>query len=578
MKRLEASSMCADVRSRVDDLADRYWQAYVEAHPVAATSFGDARFDDRMDDLRRSAALAHRARLEALREEAVQDADKADAADRPTGADDAVTLAALISQIDGDLAEVDADLGAWTVDPIEGPQLVIFNIEAFQPADTVAEGRALVDRWRAMGAFLDQHRANLRQSLAEGRVAVRTPTAHVIDAVNGVLAEPDDAWALLNPARVDHPEWPAEAVRTFRADLASAVADVIRPALVRLRDTLRDEILPATRDDDRPGILHVSGGPDAYRRLVRSHTSLDVTPDALHQVGLEEVARINGELEALGRTVLGTGDRPEILARLRGDPALHFRTPDEVAAQASAALERASAAIPGWFGVLPHNECVVVRMGQHEAGYGTIAYYRPSPDGVRPGTYYINTTEPETRPRYEAEALAYHESIPGHHLQIAIAQEVVGLPMFRRHLGVTAFWEGWALYTERLADEMGLYSGDLDRIGILSFDAWRACRLVVDTGMHAQGWTRQQAIDYMLANSALAPNNIANEVDRYITWPGQALAYKAGQLELLRLRADLRTRLGPAFDIRAFHDAVLRHGAIGLVPLRDLVERELLGA
>jgi uncharacterized protein (DUF885 family) len=217
-------------------------------------------------------------------------------------------------------------------------------------------------------------------------------------------------------------------------------------------------------------------------------------------------------------------------------------------------------------------------MGDHEAKHGTIAYYRqPDPDGSRPGQYYINATEPETRPRYEAEALAYHESIPGHHLQIARAQEVRGLPAFRRHLGVTAFWEGWGLYAERLSDEMGLYSGDLDRIGILSFDAWRACRLVVDTGIHALGWTRQQAIDYMLANSALAPNNIANEVDRYITWPGQALAYKIGQLELLRLRADVRDRLGSAFDIRRFHDAVLENGAIGLVPLREVVTAKLAG-
>jgi uncharacterized protein (DUF885 family) len=217
-------------------------------------------------------------------------------------------------------------------------------------------------------------------------------------------------------------------------------------------------------------------------------------------------------------------------------------------------------------------------MGDHEAKHGTIAYYRqPDPDGSRPGQYYINATEPETRPRYEAEALAYHESIPGHHLQIARAQEVRGLPAFRRHLGVTAFWEGWGLYAERLSDEMGLYSGDLDRIGNLSFDAWRACRLVVDTGMHALGWTRQQAIDYMLANSALAPNNIANEVDRYITWPGQALAYKIGQLELQRLRADVRDRLGPAFDIRRFHDAVLENGAIGLVPLGEVVTGKLAG-
>jgi uncharacterized protein (DUF885 family) len=196
-------------------------------------------------------------------------------------------------------------------------------------------------------------------------------------------------------------------------------------------------------------------------------------------------------------------------------------------------------------------------------------------DGSRPGSYYINTWAPETRPRYEAEALAWHEAIPGHHLQIAIAQELKGIPEFRKHSGVTAFVEGWALYTERLADEMGLYSSDLDRIGMLSYDSWRACRLVVDTGMHAMGWSRDKAIQYMVENSALAENNIANEVDRYITWPGQALAYKTGQLEIFRLREEAKKELGGAFDIKAFHDAVLQNGALGLDPLREAVREHV---
>jgi uncharacterized protein (DUF885 family) len=241
-------------------------------------------------------------------------------------------------------------------------------------------------------------------------------------------------------------------------------------------------------------------------------------------------------------------------------------------------LARARRAIPRYFGRRPEAECEVVRIEAHEEKHSTIAYYRPpAADGSRPGRYYVNTSAPETRPRYEAEVLAYHESIPGHHLQIAIAQELSGLPAFRKHLGVTAFTEGWGLYTERLADEMGLYTADLDRIGVLSYDAWRACRLVVDTGMHAKGWTRRQAIDFMLANTALAENNIVNEVDRYIAWPGQALAYKVGQLEIRRLRADAEKRLGSRFDLRAFHDVVLGSGAVSLQTLRRLVE-QFIGA
>jgi len=212
----------------------------------------------------------------------------------------------------------------------------------------------------------------------------------------------------------------------------------------------------------------------------------------------------------------------------------------------------------------------------HEEKHSTIAYYRePAIDGSRPGRYYINTWQPATRPRYEAEALAFHEAVPGHHLQAAIAQELTGLPSFRRHAYTTAYVEGWGLYAERLADEMGLYSGDLDRLGMLSFDSWRACRLVVDTGLHALGWSISQAVDYMVAHSALARNNIVNEVDRYLGRPGQALAYKIGQLEIVRLRSESEARLGAAFDMRSFHDAVLGHGPLPLETLAGSVAADL---
>jgi len=307
--------------------------------------------------------------------------------------------------------------------------------------------------------------------------------------------------------------------------------------------------------------------------MIHAYTALDLSPNDVHATGTREVARIHRELEGLGERALGTRDRAEILKKLRTDPDLYFRTRDEVEEKARQALARAKAAIPRFFGRLPDADCEVVRMEAHEENHSTIAYYRPpAADGSRPGRYYINTSAPETRPRYEAEVLAYHESVPGHHLQIAIAQELDDLPAFRKHLGVTAYTEGWGLYTERLSDEMGLYSDDLDRIGVLSYDAWRACRLVVDTGMHAMGWTRKQAIDFMLANTALAENNIVNEVDRYIAWPGQALAYKIGQLEIRQLRAEAERRLGSRFDLRGFHDAVLENGAVSLETLRTAID------
>jgi uncharacterized protein (DUF885 family) len=308
--------------------------------------------------------------------------------------------------------------------------------------------------------------------------------------------------------------------------------------------------------------------------MIRAHTSLEISPKELHEIGRREVKKIRDEMALLGEKVFATPDWDVIVGRLRSDPSMHFANRDGVEAKAREALKRAAEAMPKAFGVLPRAECVVKRMEEYEEEDSTIAYYRePTPDGSRPGAYFINTYQPETRPRYEAEALAFHEAIPGHHLQIAIAQELEGVPDFRRHQGFTAFVEGWALYSERLADEMGLYTSDVDRMGMLSYDAWRACRLVVDTGMHALGWSRQQAIDYMVGNTALAENNIANEVDRYITWPGQALAYKVGQLEILRLRQETEKALGDRFDLRWFHDRVLENGAVSLAILREHLEK-----
>jgi uncharacterized protein (DUF885 family) len=261
-----------------------------------------------------------------------------------------------------------------------------------------------------------------------------------------------------------------------------------------------------------------------------------------------------------------------IQERLRNSPEMHFQTAAEIVGKAESTLARARDAMPRAFGIVPKARCEIAVIPAHEAPLTTIAYYRqPSADRSRPGRYYVNTYEPATRTRYEAEALAFHEAIPGHHLQIAIAQELEGLPLVRRHAGDNAYVEGWALYTERLCDEMGLYSSDVDRLGMLSFDAWRACRLVVDTGLHAMGWSRQRAIDYMIANTLLAENNCENEVDRYIGNPGQALGYKIGQREMFALRAKAMAALGDRFDIREFHDRVLGQGAVTLAVLRELI-------
>jgi len=547
-------------------LARDYWDLVLAADPVNATAIGERSFDHRLRDISPEALDKLAGAYRAILDQAERlDPDALTQAGR-------ITLTCLRFQLRSDLARLASGLHTWTVDPLGGPQVGLMNIPAIQTLTGPESGRAMVARWQAMGPYLDQHVANLRRGLAEGKVAGRDAVLRVVGQIDEAEAKPVEDWALLAPLRAIPESWPEADRRAFAEGLRAAVTDEVRPALLRYRDFLKAEILPQARDQAKAGILHTPGGEAAYRDLVLVHTSLDYPPEDIHRIGLEEVERINDETRALGTKVLGTGDLEEIHRRLRGDPALHFKTRDEVAEKAEEALRRAEAAVPGWFGIRHRAPCRVLRMEPHEEKHSTIAYYlQPSVDGSRPGSYYINTYAPETRPRYEAEALAFHEAVPGHHLQIAVMQEVEGLPEFRKHEGVTAYIEGWALYTERLADEMGLYSGDLDRMGMLSFDSWRACRLVVDTGLHVLGWSRQQAIDFMLANSSLAENNIVNEVDRYITWPGQALAYKLGQREIFRLRGRAESALGPRFDIKAFHDIVLSPGAVDLGTLREIV-------
>ncbi len=548
-------------------ICDDYWQGTLKASPTTATSLGDHRYDAMLEDISPTGLELERQRLEGVLSH-VRSVDEG--ALSPA---DRVTRSALVLELQNGLDGIACHAEEWVVDPLNGPQVSFMNLPDITSITSIQHATDFVRRCRAMGPYVDQHVANLRRGLAAGRIAARDQVRKVLEELDALLALPLEKWALLSPLETKHGDWPASASATFRKDLTAAVREVVSPAFARYREFLRGQVLPAARPQDKAGLSFLPGGPDCYRKQIRIQTSLDLTPESLHQLGLAQVAAFRRDLSELGLRALGTGDIAAIQKQLRGDTAMHFRNAAEVEAKAGEALSRAGAAMPKWFGILPRTRCEVKVMGMHEAPNSTIAYYRqPALDGSRPGYYMINTYRPETRPRYEAEALAFHEAIPGHHLQIVIAQELTGIPEFRKHQGTTAFVEGWALYTERLADEMGLYSSDLDRIGMLSYDAWRACRLVVDTGIHAMGWSRQQAIDYMVANSVLAENNIENEVDRYLTWPGQALAYKVGQLEILKLREEGRQRLGARFDIKGFHDAVLRNGAVALPVLREQVE------
>jgi uncharacterized protein (DUF885 family) len=560
-------SAAADAGPALAALAQTYWDERLAANPLEATEIGDRRYDDRLPDETPEGRAADVARLERLRArvEAISPA--------ALSPEDRVTHGLLLGEIDADLSRWSCQLDDWAVDAREGPQVTFLRLAELQPVRTVAEGRALTTRWQKIGPAIDQQAANLRRGLAAGKVSTRAEVTRVLGQLDELLAKPDVDWPLRAPATAPHADWPPAERAALATAVDRAIARQIRPAFARYRDLLRTELLPKARDDDHVGIGNVPGGAACYAKLIKVHTSVDLSPQAIHALGMVELERIQREMRALGKEALGTDSLAEIRKRLLADPKLMFQTRAEIEAGARAALARAQAAEPRFLGRLPRTPCSVKPIDAFEEKDSPIAYYRPAAiDGSRPGTYFVNTSKPETRPRHELEALAFHESVPGHHVQIALAQELTGLPEFRKHVGVTAFVEGWGLYAEGLADELGLYSGPLQRLGRLSFSAWRAIRLVVDTGVHGLGWSRARAVAFMEENAALARDNVVNEVDRYIAWPGQALAYKLGELEIRRLREDARKRLGAQFDLRAFHDVLLGSGAVSLPVLRQQIQ------
>ena len=555
------------------DLFQRHWAWSLEVDPEQATQLGVHTYDDRVADNRPEALERRWAALAAFASEA-RELSRRELQER-----DRRALELLRDNLESELGERVCAYEEWSLSYADNP-LTHWNYLPEEHAVTSLDsGRALVSRYSQIAVSIDRDIDNLRRGLARGLAQSRESVRRVISMFETQLAQPLERWPLLAPVSAPHPDWPEAELERYRGELRRHVVDEIRPAFARYAAFLKQELVERARDDDHVGLSFLPNGAACYRASARSFTTLDREPAALHALGLEEIARLDRAIAELGRQALGAASLPVTLSRLRSDRSLFFTSAEEIEAKAQRALMRASAALPRAFHVLPRTGCVVSRIPDYEAPFTTIAYYRPPvPDGSKPGQLFVNVHEPETRPRFEAAVLAFHESIPGHHLQIAIAQELETVPAFIKHIAPSAFVEGWALYSERLADELGLYEEALDRMGMLSFDAWRAARLVVDTGIHSQGWSRQRAVEFMLEHTALAPGNIDNEVDRYIVWPGQALAYKVGQLELLALRAEAERALGSRFNLGLFHDAVLLGGGVTLAVLRRQVEAYVAGA
>lgn len=540
--------------SPVRELADRFWGWFLERQPIYATALGYEEYDDMLPDPSAAGRAAEVAALQRLLAETA-----AIARDR-LGGEDAITL---------DMLEVVAKIQLRhhqnrvhhieAMDALAGPQSLPGELSRYQRVDTPERLGRLVRRLERFPGYMAAHRENLEEGLREGRTAARPVVARVLEQTRRLVTMPIDEEPLL----AAHPELDEGS----RARLRDAISRDVRPALADFLAML-EAYQPHAREGD--GLWALPDGDALYQTLILASTTLEASARELHEYGLAQIESI-ADVQPQVAAQLGHPDVDSLRREIADDPKGVFTDRDQILELARRQIETAMAAAPRYFGRLPQARCEVRPVEEFQEAEAPPAFYLPPPpDGSRPGVYFVNTYQPESRPLHRLAAATYHEAVPGHHFQIAIETELEGLPAFRRlgsRLVGAAFPEGWGLYAERLAEEMGLYGDDRERLGMLDAQAWRAARLVVDTGIHAFRWSRQQSID-LLRRVGLSQLEAETETDRYITWPGQALAYMTGMREIVDLRRELEARDGQRFDLAGFHDALLGHGSLPLATLR----------
>ena len=547
-------SVAIDPNAAVNDLADRFWEGVLERDPIHATILGDERYNDRWPDLGADGRAGEAALLEATLTEAR--AISAEGLDP----EQLITRDLLILVAENHLEALAQKQYQLAVDHMTGPHVWPAEIAQYQAVDTPERLEALLRRYAAYPAAIEQSIETLSEGVADGRTAAAVPVRKAIEQIDRFLAMP--------PA--EHPAASMVAVADDdRERVVDAVGAHVYPALERLRSYLADEYEAHARSE--PGLATTPGGEAAYRLAIRMQTSVDASADEVHAFGLADLEAIEAEMDEIAHR-LGHADRHGLHEALAADPDNHTDDPEALVRLAQDQTDRAYAVAPQYFGRLPSANCYVKAVEAYREQVAPPAFYMPPTlDGSRQGQYYINTFQPHDRQLHRIAAITFHEATPGHHFQIAIEMELEGMPPFRtlgaRMAGV-AYSEGWGLYCERLADEMGLYANEQERLGMLGAQAFRAARLVVDSGLHAMGWTRERAIAFMHERGSLPLVDAEIEVDRYTVWPGQALAYKLGQREIERARADVSEAMGDRFDLRAFHDEVLGHGSLPLATLR----------
>lgn len=554
----------------IDRLFEAYWQASLELNPVRATFIGDHRYNDRYPvDI----APEHRAAEKALLERslAAVAAVPAEALDPQRRLSRELFLRDLAHDLEGYRFPAELlPLNQFYSAP--NGFAMLGSGKSAQPFATVRDYENFLARMDGFVAWVDQAIVNMGLGMERGVVQPAVLMERTLPQLAAhVVTDPTDS-IFYGPVAAFPETVPAAEQARLRDAYAAAIADKLVPAYARLHDFIRDEYLPEARDT--VGLYALPDGEAWYEYLIRRHTTTDMTAEEIHQVGLDEVVRIHAEMRAIMAEVGFDGDLQAFFAHMNTNPAYYFETPEQMIAAHEALRAKADANAPRLFHRIPRAGYEIRAVeGFRERSAAKGQYQSPPADGSRPGVFYVNTYRPETRPRWDSEALFLHEAVPGHHFQRASNLELEDVPAFRRHGGVTAFSEGWGLYSESIpvGRALGFYTDPYQRFGELNAELWRAIRLVVDTGLHAKGWSRQDVLDYMFANSATQEPRAVSEAERFMAIPGQALAYKIGQLKIAGLRAQAEAALGEHFDIRDFHAQVLDQGDLPL----DMLEARI---
>ena len=558
---------CTDNPSaQLNKLLQDDWEFTLKENPLFATYYGDQRFNDRLTD----ASLSGEKRREEQNKKFLERLSRINR--DVLSESDQLNYDLYRKELENSLTESAFKTYLMPITNRSGFHVYFPQLPDRIPLKTVKDFENYISRLHAFSTYANQHIELMKNGIAEGYVLPKIVLKNIETALDPHIVDNAENSLLFKPFENLPDHFDDQLKQKILSDAKMAIKTSVVTGYKDFRKFMLTEYIPACRESIAASEL--PDGKSFYEFRVNKHIALDISPKEVHEIGLSEVERIRGEMEEVIKSVNFKGDFKDFFRFLRTDKRFYVNEPDQLLKEVAFVLKKMDGQLPKLFKKLPRMSYGIREIPAYIAPKTTTAYYSgPAGDGSRAGFYYVNTYDLKSRPLYEIEALSLHEAVPGHHLQIALQQELENLPEFRRYVGFTAFIEGWALYAERLGLETGFYQDPYNDFGRLTYEMWRACRLVVDTGMHYLGWTRQQAIDFMAANSALTLHNITTEVDRYIAWPGQALAYKMGELKIRELRKKAEGELGTNFDVRSFHDAILENGAIPLDILEIHMER-----